>query len=169
MHKNRIVAAVMCCLSGLSSPLAVGSEIKMATRAVLTRYEHTAFALMKQSYRHYLSLHGRCQESEQETECEQSFTQAKIHYMATKANWDVMQLLEQANSYQLALSPSVYPSLGHALNELGYQVKTDHVSERALLSAIADWSEDHGVPETDRVFLLHWVLIQTDWYALRVD
>lgn len=168
MQLKQSLLAAICCVLGVMSPWVISAELKLVTRNVLSRYENRAFALMKQSYQRYLTLQGHCQLRPQRPRCQQEFRQARTRYMATKANWDVMQLLQDTQQYRLSLSPTTYPALQQALLELGYCRRCNKVNEQGLIEAAAYWSVSKGLPKTDELYLLHWVLIQTDWYAMQM-
>ncbi|WP_286265305.1 hypothetical protein [Thalassotalea atypica] len=127
--------------------------------------------LIKKAYRGYseqysvfAKLFNLCQKKPHDIECKEPYENAKKEYKASKALYDTLEVQSDIQFRYLPAPPMSLKPLDDNLRKLGY-LKTEQDVEpnfQTRLGALNKWAVNNGLPETNRIYLLHVQLVEAE-------
>ena len=128
-------------------------------------------ALIKKAYNGYskqysefAKLFNLCQKKPHDAECKGPYQDAQRNYKAAKALYDTLEVQSDIQFRYLPAPPMSLKPLDDNLRALGYlKTKPDVEPEfRTRLNALNAWAVKNGLPETNRIYLLHVQLVEAE-------
>jgi len=128
----------------------------------MSSFIDTAFQHKAQAYSLYATLFNLCQQSPTDVRCGDEYQQRQKLYQRAAAAHGSLKMAWTPEFRYLPMPQVTKSQLVEDLNELGLLNNHTAVTEDSLISAVNQWANQHGIPSSDRIFLLHAFLINVE-------
>ncbi|GEM79025.1 hypothetical protein [Vibrio superstes] len=140
----------------------MASEVdELIPQAKVDHFIELAFSQKSSTYTEYAVLFNFCQQRAEHADCKKPFEEAESRYKVAEANHKVLLMVANTDMKSLEMPVAGEQELTSLLAEQDY-VDEEVAHTSALVNALNLWLEDNQMPQTDKVYFLHSLMVKVD-------